>query len=55
MNKKTLGNRVDWTLAVFCGFLATMGLMFNKSNFILFSIFIILVIILDILIRKFSD
>jgi hypothetical protein len=55
MNKKPFSKRVDWALAVICGFLASMGLMYNKINLLLFAIFIILVVILDVLLRKFND
>jgi hypothetical protein len=55
MNKKIFTQRVDWVLAVICGFLAIIGLIYNKTNVLLFSIFVVLVIILDVLVRKFRD
>jgi hypothetical protein len=55
MNKKVFSQRIDWTLAVISGFLAIFGLINNKTNILLFSIFVILVIILDVIVRKFRD
>lgn len=55
MIKKVFSQRIDWALAVICGFLAIIGLIYDKSNVLLFSIFVILVIILDVIVRKFRD
>jgi hypothetical protein len=55
MDKKVFSQRVDWALAVIGGFLAITGLIYKKTDILLFSIFVILVIILDVLVRKFSD
>jgi hypothetical protein len=55
MNKKVFSQRIDWVLGVTCGFMAIMGLIYNKINILLFSIFVILVIILDVVVRKFRD